>query len=159
MEASMKGTLKFLLLFSLVAVLVFLPATPALAASPGALSPEITTFIQSLLTRGGWLLLVIAIDLVLGVTVALKQHVFKWSKLADFLADYGPKVIAWLGLECLGLLPPDLKLIAGIGDALGIGAYAIVLISAVASILGHAQALGIIPVNLPGVAPTHKERP
>jgi hypothetical protein len=156
----MKGTLKFLFLFSLIAVLVFLPAAPALATSPGAtLSPETTQFIKSLLTRGGWLLLVIALDLVLGVTVALKQHVFKWSKLADFLADYGPKMIAWLGLECLGLLPPDLKLIAGIGDALGVGAYALILLSAAASVLGHAQALGILPVSLPGVSPTNKSKP
>ena len=157
----MKGTLKFLFLLSLVAVLVFLPATPALAASPGAanpgaLSPELTSFIKSLLTRGGWLLLVIAIDLVLGVTVALKQHVFKWSKLADFLASYGPKIIAWIGLECLGLLPEDLKLLAGIGEALGIGAYAVILLSAAGSVLGHARALGILPVDLPGVQPTNK---
>jgi hypothetical protein len=123
------------------------------------MSPQLTEFIQSLLTRGGWLLLVIALDLVLGVTVALKQHVFKWSKLADFLASYGPKVIAWLGLECLSLLPPDLKLIAGIGDALGVGAYALILLSAAASVLGHAQALGILPVSLPGVSPTNKGRP
>src|SRR3989304_3484049 len=157
----MKGALKFLFLFSLIAVLIFLPATPALAASPGAanpgaLSPEISMFIQSLLTRGGWLLLVIALDLVLGVTVALKQNVFKWSKLADFLASYGPKIIAWLGLECLGLLPPDLKLLAGIGEALGIGAYAVILLSAAGSVLGHAQALGIFPGTLPGVQPTDK---
>jgi hypothetical protein len=123
------------------------------------MTPELTEFVHTLLIKGGWLLLVIVLDLILGVTVALKQHAFKWSKLADFLADYGPKVIAWLGLECLGLLPPDLKLIAGIGDALGVGAYAIILISAVASILGHAQALGIIPINVPGVPPTNKGKP
>lgn len=153
----MKGSFKFLFLFSMILVLAFLPTVPALAASPGApLPPETSAFIQSLLTRGGWLLLVIMLDLVLGVTVALKQHIFKWSKLADFLADYGPKVIAWLGLECLGLLPPDLKLIAGIGDALGVGAFAFILLSAVASVLGHVQAIGLLPVTIPGVPPTSK---
>lgn len=155
----MKGSFKFLFLFSMILVPAFLPTVPALAASPGALSPEISTFVQSLLTRGGWLLLVIVLDLVLGVTVALKQHVFKWSKLADFLGDYGPKVIAWLGLECLGLLPPDLKIIAGIGDALGIGAYALILLSAAASVLGHVQAIGVLPVSIPGVPPTSKSKP
>lgn len=123
------------------------------------MSPQVTEFVQSLLTRGGWLLLVIVLDLVLGVTVALKQHAFKWSKLADFLGDYGPKVIAWLGLECLGLLPPDLKLIAGIGDALGMGAYALILLSAAASVLGHVQAIGILPISIPGVQPTYKGKP
>ena len=120
------------------------------------MTPQLTDFIHALLIRGGWLLLVIVLDLILGVTVALKQHAFKWSKLADFLGDYGPKVIAWLGLECLGLLPPDLKLIAGIGDALGIGAYALILLSAAASVLGHVQAIGVLPVSIPGVPPTNK---
>jgi hypothetical protein len=159
----MKGALKFLFLLSLIVVLIYLPTIPAQAASPGAaspgeLSPEISTFVQSLLTRGGWLLLVIAIDLVLGVTVALKQHIFKWSKLADFLASYGPKIIAWIGLECLGLLPEDLKLLAGVGEALGIGAYAVILLSAAGSVLGHARALGILPVDIPGVQPTNKSK-
>jgi len=155
----MKGTLRIVFVFMLVIVLALVTSIPALANSPGDLSPEISTFINSLLTRGGWLLLVIALDLILGVTVALKQHVFKWSKLADFLANYGPKIIAWLGLECLDLLPPDYKLLAGVGEALGIGAYAVIMLSAAGSVLGHAQALGILPVSLPGVAPTDKNKP
>ena len=122
------------------------------------MSPQLTAFIHPLLIKGGWLLLVILIDLLLGVTVALKQHIFKWFKLADFLADYAPKVIAWIGLELLGLLPPDLKIIAGIGDALGTGAYAIILLSAAASILGHVQAIGVLPVSIPGISPTSKEK-
>lgn len=120
------------------------------------MTPQITDFIHMLIMRGSWLLLVIVLDLILGVTVALKQHEFKWSKLSDFLGDYGPKVIAWLGLECLNLLPPDLKVIAGIGDALGIGAYSIILLSAAASILGHVQAIGALPVQVPGISPTNK---
>jgi hypothetical protein len=123
------------------------------------MTPELTEFVHALLIKGGWLLLVIVLDLVLGVTVALKQHAFKWSKLADFLGDYGPKVIAWLGLELLGLLPPDLKIIAGVGDALGTGAYALILLSAAASILGHVQAIGVLPVSIPGIQPTNKVKP
>ena len=123
------------------------------------MTPQLTDFIHSLLIRGGWLLLVIVLDLVLGVTVALKQRVFKWSKLSDFLGKYGPMVIVWIGLECLGLLPADLKILGGIGEALGVGAYAIILISAVGSILGHAQAIGVLPVSIPGVPPTNKGKP
>jgi len=122
------------------------------------MTPEITAFIHALVIKGAWLLLVIVLDLVLGVTVALKQHAFKWTKLSDFLANYGPKVIAWLGLELLGLLPPDLRVIAGIGDALGTGAYAIILLSAVASILGHIQAIGVLPISIPGILPTDKAK-
>jgi hypothetical protein len=153
----MKGSFKFLFVVFVLVLWVALPVYSAVAASPGApLPPETTVFIQSLLTRGGWLFLVIFLDLILGVTVALKQHIFKWSKLADFLADYAPKVIAWIGLELLGLLPPDLKIVAGIGDALGVGAYALILLSAAASILGHVQAIGVLPISIPGILPTDK---
>jgi hypothetical protein len=120
------------------------------------MTPEIIAFIHALVIKGGWLLLVIVLDLALGVTVALKQRAFKWSKLSDFLTNYAPKAIAWLGLECLGLLPPDLRLIAGISDALGTGAYAIILLSAAASILGHVQAIGVLPITIPGIKPTVK---
>lgn len=155
----MKTPVRFLFAAMLILVLMLVPTRSAAAAGPQSpLSPEITEFVHSLVTRGAWLLLVIFLDLILGVTVALKQHAFKWSKLADFLGDYGPKVIAWLGLECLGLLPPDLKIIAGIGDALGIGAYSIILISAAASILGHIQAIGVLPVHIPGVFSTDKNK-
>jgi len=121
-------------------------------------TPEQTTIVHQLIARFGWLLLVILIDLILGVTVALKQRVFKLDKLADFLGDYGPKVVAWLALEALGFLPAELKQVAGLGEALGIGAYAIILVSAAASVLGHAQALGVLPgLQRLGIPPTSKK--
>ncbi|MFZ6029968.1 MAG: hypothetical protein ACOYYS_19820 [Chloroflexota bacterium] len=119
-------------------------------------TPEQIAFAQTLLVRFGWLLLVILLDLALGITVALKQKVFQWDKVADFLGDYGPKLIAWLALELLSLLPTELKLIAGIVDFSGNGAYALILLSAAASVLGHAQAIGVLPVEVPGVPATDK---
>ncbi|RPI64396.1 MAG: hypothetical protein EHM48_00890 [Planctomycetaceae bacterium] len=122
-------------------------------------TPEQLSIVHELATRFGWLMLVVVLDLALGVTVALKQRAFKLDKLADFIADYGPKIVGWLGLEMLGFLPADLRQLAGMGEALGTGAYAIIIISASASILGHAQALGLLPekLNRLGIPPTNKE--
>lgn len=119
-------------------------------------TPEQIAFAQTLLIRFGWLLLVILLDLALGITVALKQKAFRWDKVADFLGNYGPQLVAWLALELLSLLPTEFKLIAGIVDFSGNGAYALILLSAAASVLGHARAIGVLPVEIPGVPPTHK---
>src|SRR5512145_704115 len=119
-------------------------------------TPEQIAFAQTLLVRFGWLLSVILLDLALGITVALKQKVFQWDKVADFLGDYGPKLIAWLALELLSLIPTELKLIAGIVDFSGNGAYALILLSAAASVLGHARAIGVLPVEVPGMPATNK---
>lgn len=110
---------------------------------------------QPILERGGWLLLVIALDLVLGVVTALKNKSFEWQRLADFLGDYGPKVVAWLALEALDFLPADFKVIGQIGSVLGIGAYGLLFLSAVGSVLGHVQALGVLPdMRRAGIPPT-----
>jgi len=150
----------------IVIMLVFLAAMPAMNAAAagavpetfGTLTPEQSAFLQILATRSGWLGLVIGLDLVLGVTVALKQKVFRWDKLADFLANYGPKMLAWLSLEALGLLPPEFKSIAGIGEGLGLAAYGLIMLSAAASVLGHVQAIGVLPPIVPGVPPTNRAK-
>lgn len=115
------------------------------------LTPEQVVYLQGLLPLAFWLLAVIALDLLLGVVVALKAKTFEWQRLADFLTDYGPKLIAWLALECLGLLPAELKTMAGLGSALGTGAYGIILLSAIGSIMGHVQALGLVSASLKSV--------
>jgi hypothetical protein len=104
-----------------------------------------TILLQALAVKAGWLIMVIALDLVLGVIVALKQKTFEWQKLADVLGDYGPKVVGWLALEAVDLIPPEYKLFGGIGSVLGTGAYALIFASALGSILGHIQAIGILP--------------
>lgn len=120
------------------------------------LTIEQIAILNGLMPLLGWLLLVIILDLILGVTIALKQKAFQWQRLADFLGDYGPKILGWLALELLGLLPTDLQTLAGLAQALGHSAYAILIVSSAASVLGHAQALGILPVQLPGVNTTQK---
>jgi len=122
------------------------------------LTIEQIAVLNSLMPLLGWLLLVIILDLILGVTIALKQRAFQWQRLADFLGDYGPKILGWLALELLGLLPTDLQTLAGLAQTLGHSAYTVLLISAIASVLGHIQALGIIPAQLPGVPTTQKSQ-
>ena len=102
-----------------------------------------------LATKAGWLALVILLDLLLGVVVALKQHRFEWQRLADFLGDYGPKILGWLALEALDFLPAEYKLLGGLGTVLGTGAYGLLFLSATGSVLGHIQAIGILP-NMTG---------
>jgi hypothetical protein len=104
-----------------------------------------TPLLEALAVKTGWLLVVIVLDLVLGVIVALKQKTFEWQKLADILGDYGPKVVGWLALEAIDLIPAEYKLFGGIGSVLGTGAYALIFASALGSILGHVQAIGILP--------------
>lgn len=120
------------------------------------MTPEMLAALQEIGLRLVWLLVVVILDLLLGVTISLKQKIFKWDRLADFLGDYGPKILGWLALEALGFLPADLRAIAGIGNALGWGAYGILMLAAAASVLGHVQALGILPGKIPGVPPTDK---
>lgn len=152
----MKSAFQKLLKLMIVIFVLFFFANPVAAQSDTpsvatTLPPEQVVFLQELGTRLLWLLVVIGLDLLMGVTDAIKAKAFQWQKLADFLSDYAPKVIGWLSLEALGLLPAELQTLAGLGAALGMGAYAIILISAVGSVLEHVQALGILPANIPGI--------
>ncbi len=150
----MKTTFKAMVILSVLFAFV-VPAMAADAVLPSQdglqLSPEFQAWANDIAVRGGWLGIIILLDLVLGVTFALKEKRFEWQRLADFLSDYGPKVIGWLCLEILNLLPSDIAAMAGLVSALGIGAYAIIVISATGSVLSNSQALGILPISIPGV--------
>lgn len=120
--------------------------------------PDLTLFFWQLLPKAEALLIVIALDLVLGVVIALKNGVFRWEKLADFLGDYGPKIVGWLAVELLALLPEEFRLLAGVQPGLAWGAFSILFLSAVASVFGHLGALGLLPNTLQrlGIPPTGK---
>ena len=117
----------------------------------------IGALLQPLIVKAGWLLVVILLDLALGVTVAVKQNRFEWKHVADVLSSYGPKAIGWIALEALDLMPPEFKLLGGLGNALGTGAYVLLFGSAIGSILGHIQVLGLLPdLSRAGLRPTEK---
>lgn len=110
---------------------------------------------QPILERLAWLGLVIALDFILGVAVALKSHTFEWQKLADFLETYGIKVLGWLALEALDFLPPEYKQIGNVANALGLGVYGLLFLSAAGSVLGHVQTIfGSTVLQRVGVPPT-----
>ena len=118
---------------------------------------EISIVLQAIVLKAGWLLVAILLDLALGVTVALKQGIFEWKRLADVLSSYGPKIVGWISLEVLDLLPPEYKLLGGLGNALGTGAYVLLFGSAIGSVLGHIQTLGLLPnLSKAGLPPTDK---
>jgi len=104
--------------------------------------------------------IVILLDLILGVTVAIVDKTFKWEKLADFLASYAPKVIGWLSVEVLGLLPTEYLAIANIQSGFAYTVYGILFLSVVASILGHLQKLGVVPdLGRESLPPTGEDSP
>jgi hypothetical protein len=122
--------------------------------------PALPAVFQPILVKAGWLALVIVLDLLLGVVVALKQGVFQWQRLADFLADYGPKIVGWLALEALDFLPAEYKVLGGVVGVLGTGAFGILFLSALASVLGHVSVIGILPnMTKLGLPPTEAPKP
>jgi hypothetical protein len=161
-EETMKKT-TFSILLTLITLLIL--AVPALAqdAAPGTPpadpvpqavifpTPEVSAWANDLAVRGGWLLLVIGLDLALGITSAIRQKKFEWQRTADILSTYGMKILGWLSLELLGLMPVNLQAIGGLMDGAGMFAYGILLLASVGSVLGHVSALGLLPVEVPGV--------
>jgi pilus assembly protein Flp/PilA len=146
-----KTAFALLIVLSLLAI-----AMPAMAQNESpeatALPPEQVVFFQEVGMRLGWLLLVIGLDVVLGVTSAIKAKTFEWQKLSNFIKNYVPLIIGWLALEALGLLPENLRVLAGLGATLSIGAYTVILVSAAGSVLSSVRDLGILPANVPGIA-------
>lgn len=110
-----------------------------------SLSPDQIAVLQAILPKAIWLIALIALHLLTGVALAIKARLFEWRRLADILADYGPKAIGWLALELVSLLPPELQILGGLGDNLGGAAYAILIVSAVGAILSNARSLGLLP--------------
>lgn len=110
---------------------------------------------QPILERAAWLGLVIALDLILGVAVALKSRTFEWQKLANFLETYGIKILGWLAVEALNFLPDEYKQIGNVVGIVGAGVYGLLFLSAAASVVGHVQAIfGASFLSRAGLPPT-----
>lgn len=92
-----------------------------------------------------WLAIVVFADVILGVIASIMRGDFSWEKIPSFLATYGMKVVGWLVLEGLALLPEDLRLLAGFEAGAATAAYAAILVGAFASILNHLKEFGLLP--------------
>ena len=91
------------------------------------------------------LLVVVLIDFMIGVAASLKNHEFDVKKLPEFLEVYGLRVLGWLGLELLSVIPEEYLVPAGITQAIGDGALVLIIVSALGSIIKSAGELGIMP--------------
>ena len=91
------------------------------------------------------LIVVVLIDFLVGVAAALKNHEFDVKKLPEFLEVYGLRILGWLGLELLAVIPEDYLVTAGITTAIGDGALALIIAAALGSIIKSAGELGILP--------------
>lgn len=95
-------------------------------------------------------ILVIA-DVLVGALAAFKAGEFDWSRLPDFLKEYGLKVAGWLVFESLAFLPADLLGIGGIDPVIATVAYGALVAGALGSILKNAMYL--FPVSNDVLAP------
>lgn len=139
--------------FRLVFALLLLAMPFMIAAAPWqvTLPPDTQGILTSVLWKGLIFVALILLDVVLGIAEALKDKIFQWQKIADFLATNGLKALGWISLEALALLPLDIQLIGGVQQGAGEAAYALLVIATVASIYGHASRLGVqAPVPPPG---------
>jgi len=91
------------------------------------------------------LLVVVLIDFLVGVAASLKNHEFDVKKLPEFLEVYGLRILGWLGLELLAVIPEEYLVPAGITQAIGDGALVLIVASAIGSIVKSAGELGIMP--------------
>lgn len=119
------------------------------------------------------LLGLISIQFLLGVAVAIfVNHNFEVKKLPDVLAFYAPRMLGWLALELAVLIPPEVlayiptgeytaMLMAGAGKI----AFGLIALTALGGILGHLQAIGLMPagflptLNRVGVPSTSLTKP
>lgn len=115
-----------------------------------------TALLQALVPFALVLLGLIVAQLVLGIAVAVfVTKDFQVKKLPDFLAFYTPKVLAWVLIEMIPLIPQEvgaqipgfvqLQALAGGGAKI---IYGFVAAAALSGILGHLQAIGVIPGGL-----------
>ena len=85
----------------------------------------------------------IALDLVMGVSAALKTNTFDWGKLGQFyLTMVAPYVLTYAGLYAVDLFVPDL-LGAFLDAALVVAAFGAITTNLLSSIGGHLVTLGL----------------
>jgi len=116
----------------------------------------LTALLQSLVPFALVLFGLIIAQLVLGISVSLFiTRDFAVKRLPDFLAFYTPKVLAWVLIEMIPLIPQEvgaqipgfvqLQTLAGGGAKI---IYGFIAAAALSGILGHLQAIGVIPGGL-----------
>lgn len=106
---------------------------------------DILPVLEHIAPQALWIVIVMVIDLIIGVAAALKCKEFDAQKLPEILETYGLRMIGWLGLEFLVLIPEEFLVSAGITQLIGDGAMLLIIIGGVKSIIKSAGDLDIMP--------------
>jgi hypothetical protein len=108
------------------------------------ISPSLEAALKS---TAGFLLALIglmAIDVVLGVIVALVKHEFKWDKLTGYLESDLLPIVGWLAISLILLIPakyvPDTSTVT---DITQVAAYSTVFLKILGSVLVNLQRVGM----------------
>jgi hypothetical protein len=109
------------------------------------------SFVADVLPQLITLLVLVAITVLAGVLVAIRDKVFDWIKLGDFLREYVlPKVGGWLLLAILAqslnpeVVPTESGLSYTALTGMAITAYVAAFISLIAKLFEHLQNLGVL---------------
>jgi len=102
------------------------------------------------------LVILMLLDLAFGVIVAIRQKVFEFAKVADFMITNLPKVLFWLAVA---FIEPVLEaVVPALSTALGYTSetvFGILAVAFIGSLANHGAALGIKRVErVPGVEAT-----
>lgn len=99
------------------------------------------------------------VDLIFGISLAVRQERFEWGKLTGYLDSNILPTFAWLAVEGIALIPADM--IPGQADLfIPQVVYGTVFLKILASVAGHFSAIGVLtsPLQRVGVTPTGKKQ-
>lgn len=100
------------------------------------------------------LIVLMALVVLSGTLKALKQKVFEWRQLADFMVTLVvPRFFGWFLLEVfawmLGLamfvIPDEAGITASAAQTLATGAFALIFLSLFGQFLGNMREIGLVP--------------
>lgn len=103
------------------------------------------------------LLILTAVDFVIGTVRALVQGEFDWKKLNHYLITDVIPIMIWAAIELIAAIPAKFfPNTATVALAVPKVVYATVFLSILGSITGHAAAFGVLkePLQKVGVRPT-----
>ncbi len=88
------------------------------------------------------LIILTAIDFILGVVLALVHKTFSWEKLTGYIESDLLPILAWLAVEVISALPQDV-VPSGAVNVVPLVVYSTVFLKITASILSHVSNMGV----------------
>lgn len=156
MQAQKASKFKMIVLVCLIAAFLVVPIGSALAAPAEKVADMVecsddvfTCYLKQSGPRIGWIAVLIVADLLLGAVVAIKEKVFDWKKVTDFLiSNVLPKLGGFMVMDLLislGDVIPSVVLPSEFSSGASTALFSGIVIALVASIQGHVRALGLNP--------------